>query len=357
MKQKRYSLYFIFAGVLIGALLSFLFMQDRMVKSREQYQQLHITRQAEWMDSIRRSSQSDLISNIVDKIEDELRNHPERKLSAETIDRLADVSYAFKPYRYPEGDSVRTKKLSPERGLLLMLLSAMKIDSGTLDMIMFKADFTDADLREADLRGANLMGANLSGADLQDANLQGANMHNSNVSLANLWGSNLSDANLNGVNFKRADLRWADLDGADLKNANLNGADLTSAQMRKINLQGGSMIWAVATGALLNEANMDSIQLVGTNFHKANLHSAILAGANMTRANLTDANLTKVDFTGTDLNLIRVSESNWLTLLNEWNVTGAKEVRDKYKIAADRSKGKHQYHLEKAEELKPKTNH
>jgi len=353
MKENRNLLIGIVLGALMAGALSFLFLNE-LVKAQTQYQQLHIAQQAELIESIRKSGLLNLMSNVLDKIDDELKNNPKRMLSDETIARITALSYSFKPYTHFEGDSLSEKKLSPERGQLLLVLSRMNIDSGSLHKIMFQASFSGADLREVDLRGADLRGTDLRGADLQDANLQGTKFNEADLRSANLWGANLSKANLDSADLKRADLRWADLNGADLRRANLNGANLTSAQLRRTNLRGAVIQWADVSGAFLNEANLDSADLTGTSLQRAHLADSDLSKANLTMANLTEANLTGANLTGAELSRAIVSEENWLILLNEWLVTGAKEIQSRYKMTDDHSNHPSQYRLEKIEELNSK---
>src|SRR6185369_8634547 len=135
------------------------------------------------------------------QMHDELSHNPKRMLSDELIARIASLSYSFTPYSYVEGDSISSKKLSPERGQLLLIIAGMKIDSVSLEKLMHQSVFSFANLRNADLQSAYLKGVNLQGAELRGANLEGINLNEANLRLADLW----------GVNLKRASLMSADL--------------------------------------------------------------------------------------------------------------------------------------------------
>ena len=316
--------------VLGGLVSSFLiFKQNELSKSQTQYQNKRVEQREELLASIRTSSLVFLMRNILDKVDDELKNNPKRTLSDETIARIAALSYSFKPYRYLEGDSLSEKKYSPERGQLLLALSKMNIDSSSFDKIKSKAPFSSADLREADLIKANLRGADLRKANLNDADLRWANLNEADLRGANLRGANLRKANLRGADLNGTDMRWADLNGADLKRADLNGADLTSAKLRKADLSGSDFKWADLNGALLNEANLAGVDLSGTDLRRANLNKANLSGVELFK--------------------VAVEEENWLEKLNEWRVTGAKEIQERYKIVDDIT-GRSKYRLLKIED-------
>lgn len=350
MKEKRFLLISLIFGILIAGVLLYYYKENKSLRAQAHEQTVQMARQEVLIDSLRRSGLGNMMSDIMSKVDDELKNNPDRNLSDERIASIVALCNLLKPYSFTPGD--RANKYSPERGQILLMLLALNIDSVSFHKILSKASFSGAVMREADLRGADLSGVNLTGADLEDANLQGATMRNADLSFANLWGADLRNANLNGTIFRRANLKWADINEADLRNTNFNGADLTSAKLRNTQFPGATMIWSNATGALFNKANMDSIDLIGTNFTRANLGEANLHNANLARANLTETILTNTDLSNTELMKVVVSEENWLMLLNEWQVAGASEIQSKYTIVKDGSQDSIPYRIEKVEVMK-----
>lgn len=340
-------------GILIGAVLAsvcvFLYMKDLYQTSFEN-QQLLIAKQAELADSIRNSTLPGLIGNVLNKIDADLKDNPQRKLSDETIDRITALCFIAKPYMTPEGDSLSTTKVSPERGQLLLFLSGMNIDSVSMQKIKQSASFAGADLREADLIGIDLSGINLKGANLKGANLQNANLTAANLSFANLWGTNLNKTNLKESNLKRVVLSWADMNESNLTGANLHEADLVSAQMRKAILRGAFLQWADFSGAFLNEADMANTDLFRATLKRAQLLKANMSGSIMTYAIISEANLIEANLSGSDLTNLIISEQHWLTLLNDWKVTGAKEIQSNYKIVEAFSYEGSKYQLNKLEQ-------
>ncbi len=338
----------ILISVLIGALLAgasvYLWMNGKM-KSQEAWHRLQISQKEDQIEASRNSSLVRLMANVLDLIDDELKANPRRILSDETIARVAALCYSFMPYTHPEGDSLGSKKLSPEKGQLLLAISAMRMDSASLHKIFYEASFRDADLRDADLNSRDLKGIDLSGAYLRGANLHRANLAGADLSFADLWGANLSEAKLQNAKLKRANLSWADLNGADLRKAELNEADLISAQLGKADMRGANLRWADLRCAFLTEANLDSAdmfrsvlqraQLTKANMHGANLNNALVGEANMTEVNLIDANL---------LDLV-LSDKYWIELLDRWKVIGAQEIQGKYKVIEGDSYESSKYRL------------
>lgn len=162
----------------------------------------------------RRSSLVFMMSNIMDKIDDELNSnkaneepyHESRKISNVTIGRLAALSQSMKPINYMDSDSIIGKSLSPERGQLLLSLANCFLSKETYKSIYAKCNFEYADLKNARLNHLYLKGARLKGANFSDADLSSINLSEADLSDCNFNGADLKSANLS-----KADLRWIDL--------------------------------------------------------------------------------------------------------------------------------------------------
>jgi uncharacterized protein YjbI with pentapeptide repeats len=349
MKKNKYLLIG-FASCALMAVVLILCLQNNRYKTQLQQQQFQIFLQAALIDSMK-NSQVNLISNLLEIIDHELKGNPNRTLKDETISRIAVSCYSFKPYHYLEGDSLSLKKLSPERGHLLLMLTTLEIDTSSLRKIFFQSSFENADLREADLNNSYLSGANLRGSDLRDAKLNNAILRGVNLSYANLWGADLTNAKLDSAILKRADLSWSVVNGAHFHKADLYETDMISAQIRRADLSKAILQWTNFRGAFLNEANLDSADLFRANLIRANLEKSILKNTNLTLANITEANLKEVDLTGAVLTDLIVSEYNWPTLIIEWHVKGAEEIQKSYKIITESSE-ESRYQLKKNEDIK-----
>ncbi|HEX5111358.1 MAG TPA: pentapeptide repeat-containing protein [Saprospiraceae bacterium] len=330
MKGNRNFFIGFLLGILLAGAIFFLFLLPYFKKAAEDRQKL-LLQESLKMESQQESSYAPLLKNVIDKINHDVQQDPNRTLSDETIDMIAAMCQQFQPYFHPPGDTVLNKKLSPERGRLLLLLALTKIDSVSFMKVKEKTDFSYVDLRQVDLHGIDLSGIQLHHAELKDANLEGAKLNDADLSFANLWGAKLTNAQLIGSNLRRAELSWADLSGADLRIVNLHEANLVSAQLRGANLHGVDCVWTDFTGAFLNGATMAEAKLFRTIFRKAQLEKTDFSGSKMTYAVMTDANLNYTNLTNSDLGNLIVADPDWLNLLDTWHVMGASDIRSKYK--------------------------
>lgn len=350
MKENRKFLYGILLGISITGAASFLFLSDIMkhkYMAQIRLQQSQIDRQAALIDSGRQIGMINRMNIVLANVSKELDETQERKLSDETIEQIAALSYSFLSHMYLDNDGIPAAARSPERGQLLLLLTTMHIDSGSLNKIMTKASFAGALLRDADLEGKNLAGVNLQGADLQDANLKATNLNGANLSFANLWGADLFQAHMTGTNLKRADLSWSNLNEADLDNSDLREANLTSAQLRKTNLRGAILKWADLNGAFLNEADLTGADMFRSNLVRTQMAGTILKTANMSLTNMSEASVINADLTGATLSDAVVSDKNWLTNLKGWQVKSAGEIQLAYKLEEEIFNAKPLYRLKR----------
>ncbi len=328
---RTYAIIWILVAVLIvggGLLSSFLiFQQNRYLKTQLQNQDRKLREQSALIESARKGNMIYLMSNILDNVEEELKNNG--SLPDAVIARIAAFSFSLKPYRYLQGDSLSARELSPERGQLLMALLLMKMDSVSFARIKQSVSFAAADLSGAALQQADLSGAQLSSADLKDADLSGADLQHADLQDGNLWGANLNKADLRKANLKRSDLRWAALNGANLQFADLNGAQLSSAQLLQADAQDASVQYADLTNTTLAEAKLTRTNFLGAEMSKANLNNT-----DLTRSDLRMTNLEEATLTGTVLNSALV-DSNWTDKLASWRLTGVKEINDNYQVVSD----------------------
>lgn len=199
----------------------------------------------------RRSSLIFFMSNIMDKLDVELRNNPTRKLSDPLIGRIVSLTQSMRPYRYLENDSLTPRQLSPERGQLLFSLINSDLDKSTYDKIFARANFDYADLREANfseayLRGAQLAhssfsNANFNYADLEGADLSGAWLEQATFRNTAMSGINLAGANLRESRMENITMHEGDLSNADLRQIYLEG-DFSGTNLENVKLQNASLV-------------------------------------------------------------------------------------------------------------------
>lgn len=206
----------------------------------------------------RRSSLVFLMSNILDKVDEEIRGQRDsirRKLgvvpdstrfalSKPLTSRIVALSRAFRSYRMLQGDSL-SKPVSPERGQLFIALMGSKLDSFTQNTIVNQGDFIDAIVEYIDLSEANLESANLRGAYFSLAKFNYANLIE-----ADLKYSYLGDTEFIGAKLIAADLQHADLSRANLSKASLVGANFGYAYLHQTYLK----------DAILSFANFEGVR-------------------------------------------------------------------------------------------------
>ena len=187
------------------------------------------------------------------------------------------------------------------------------------NVILERADLSNADLHYAYLRGANLNLCNARGVNLESSYLAGASMigivcREARLSLADLSSvqaqhARFIDAQLQGVNLENARLDQANFTGADLTRARFRGADLTAAVfsravledadfsdavLDRVRMAGLGMCHACFAGAQFCEArlmrcDLEGMNLNGVNFECARMEEASLTGASLVGANLSGA--------------------------------------------------------------------
>lgn len=203
--------------------------QNQLIRN----QNVRLDQQVQLDESYRRSSFIFLMSNIMDKVDEELKNAPNgtRRLSDELIGRIAALSQALLPYRYLENDELTRAPLSPERGQLLFALVNSLLDESTYDKIFAKSNFSYADLKQANFSGAYLRNVNLEYAHFPDAVFSDVDMEFAKLNMADLSDTHLENVNLQGAQMKNVQLRSSEIVNVDFANANLQGVDLSQARI------------------------------------------------------------------------------------------------------------------------------
>lgn len=285
---------FVSLGGLTGTLL--LMNQNELLQN----QNTLIQRQMSLEEANRRSALVVLMSNIMDKVDSEIKEQRGQllkknlskaavdsvkfSLSQSLIGQIAALSHSFKPYRYMEGDSLIDKPLSPERGQLLITLVQIPLDSNTLHQIYLYATFRNADLKDAILNRVNLSGLDLDGANFAKAYLIGADLHRTMLKGADLSYANLSNAILEAANMDGGVLKGTILFNANLRASSLVKADLLEAGLEQSNLRQSTLYGASLIRTNLGGADLSEADLLGDGFYG-------IANADLSEANLSGANL------------------------------------------------------------------
>ncbi|MBX2872809.1 MAG: pentapeptide repeat-containing protein [Saprospiraceae bacterium] len=261
--------------------------QNELISS----QNLLLDQQINLEEGNRRSSYVFLMSNIMDKIDEELKNtrNGRRQLSEEIIGRIVSLSHAFRPYRYLENNRLIPTPLSPERGQLLYALVNSRLDLPTYDDIFAKANFSYSDLPRANFAGAYLKGINLS--------------------YANINHGNFKDAILDGANFQQSQLDYAIFDNTLMNEANFRQANLEHSQWYNVLAQGISLAMANVRAGFFN-GDFSNAELEGIILHDATLNYIVLRNAFF-------------------------FNSNWVNRMAQYNLKGSFSLTDNYNIEQD----------------------
>ncbi|MEM9920824.1 MAG: pentapeptide repeat-containing protein [Bacteroidota bacterium] len=267
-----------FQNTRVDSQLSLMGVQNNLLTGqnlRIDTQNIRINIQNNLLEADRRSSLVFLMSNILDKVDDEIKEQKtaikgnlgsvpdsiKYSLSKPLINRIVALSKAFNPYKILEADTLSNKLVSPERGQLFIALMENNLDSITQNTIVQRGNFSNAIIDQVNLRGAYLRRADLRGAYLRGAYLRGADLRRAYLFGADLFGADLRGADLRGADLRRAYLNVADLNEADLRRAYLHGADLNGADLHGAYLNGAYLRGADLRGADLRRAYLNVADL------------------------------------------------------------------------------------------------
>jgi len=309
--------------------------QNKLLESQNE----RIDLQNNLLEADRRSSLVFLMSNILDKVDEEIKEqqdslknlpgfHPDSvrySLSKPLISRIVALSRAFRPYRIMEGDTLSRDLVSPERGQLFIALMENKLDSTTQNIIGSRGDFSYAIIGEINLSNSHFSNANFNNSHFSDVNFSGADLRNANLSNADLRYADFSYANLGNANLSKAILGpnyelfvqynnipnpngpilGANLSKANLKNANLEGAFLIHTNLKEADLFEADLLDSKIISAYFENANLESARL-----SRAKTNGAIFLNANLSNAYIIEAELIFADLLGANLNEAKLIQSN-----------------------------------------------
>lgn len=316
------------ACLIIGAVGGLIFLnKPNPLQTQTDSLTKRIQDQSVLIDSLEGINRSALLSNVLDKLDDELKGNAVGILSEGTIARVVALSKYLKPYVI--GDSLSDYALSPERGQLLLTLCAMEIDSTSFAKIKREATFASATLQGANLNGADLSSADLRKANMRDAQLVGANMRDCDLRSTILWGANATGADMSRANMRRIDIRWAVLNDALLKDGNLEGAVANNVQLMGADLRNASFRFADFSGAMLNGADMRNGILFGMKFIKTNLTKADLSNTILRTSDFSKAIMDTVNLENAEV------EKNWFQMLEDVETVGTKYIMNSYEAKED----------------------
>lgn len=290
-----------------------------------------INTQIDLIDSLRINKQILLMNNVLSQIDHELNQDSLNRLSTRLLNRIVNLSQNLQPYRYYIGDSLTKVKLSPERGNLLLTLTAMDIDSISFDYIKRNANFVQADLRDKEFKNLDLSGINLEGADLQNTSFQACILNDAKLKKANLKGTQFTNVSMEKCNLNNTDLRWSALKNVSLFQAELSGVDLSNSSLVDLNLRESTIQFSDISNSVLKQVDFSISDLLNTSFKESNLNDVNFEESRLRKANLDASNMN-----GVNLNKAIV-DKNWQNIINSWKVVNQKNLLKKYEVVIDSS--------------------
>jgi len=219
------SLIAAFAGYL-GTVI--LINQNKLIKEQTQLQEAN-----------RRSSLVFLSSNILDKLDDELKSptNLKRKLSDELIGRISAFTYSLKPYKYLENDELTTRQISPERTQLFLTLLNSNISEKSLSKLFAKSNFN-----YLDLSGLNLKGMNLSDLKLQYSILDRMTLDSCAIDKVMFNNSSFKNATIKNCTTNELWLDGCELSNTKIINAkNTGGLSFSGSQFDSLFISGSEL--------------------------------------------------------------------------------------------------------------------
>ena len=202
-------------------------------------------------------------------------NNDSSQIDNQSLSLIKGLNKYFTPYQYRENKTLLEKKVSPERGYLLVSLLHSNLDSASKQKIIEEVSFEGSSLSNANLSGFDLRNINLNGSDLRGADLSGTRLTGANLKGIDFTNANLSNAILDSSTLTRSNAKWAVFSGASLEGATLDGCVWSYAIMDSAVLRGSIIRNTNLEGAILSCADLDS----------AILHYDTLTGVNLSKAN------------------------------------------------------------------------
>jgi uncharacterized protein YjbI with pentapeptide repeats len=330
--------------IAIGAITSAVVMlrQNRIIVDQTERQDRRFGELTEITQSIRQNNQVNLMSNVLNQVEEELNSNPPRKLSDPVIARIAALSFSFKPYRYFENDTLSENELSPERGQLLVALALMNIDSTSFDKIKKSTTFAKSDLRGVNLERVNLSGINLEDADLSYAELSGINISEGRMRRAKFVGVSAQNSNLSNSDLRSAVMTWSEFSHSNMSRIDFSGADLSNSQLMSTNLSSSIFNFTMLIGSSLIKSDLSNSDLERSNLSNADLTQANLLNGNLVTATIFGLNLNQTVLEGVEI------QTDWIDNLPSKKIIALDEVLNKYLIIDSLSpNGVVKYYLKK----------
>ncbi len=215
-----------------------------------------------------------------------IANNDSSQIDNQSLSLIKGLNKYFTPYQYRENKTLLEKKVSPERGYLLLSLLNSDLDSASLVKVFREVSFEGSSLRNADLSGYDLRNINLDGSDLQGADLSHSLLSGASLQGVNFTKANLSNAILDSCIFDRSIADWAIFSGASLigsriegchwSYAKLDSAQLSGSRIKNVNLEGAILSYSDFDSAMLYYDTLSGVDLSFANFKVGHISRTLI---------------------------------------------------------------------------------
>ncbi|MCG8330849.1 MAG: pentapeptide repeat-containing protein [Chitinophagales bacterium] len=269
--------------------------------SRIDTQNYRINIQNNLLEADRRSALIFLMSNILDKVDEEIQVQKQKinkesqindstkfSLSNNLINRITALSKALMPYRLLEGDTLSAKLVSPERGQLFIALMQNNFDSLTQKAIVKYSNFSYATVSGIDLRSSFLERAGLSASNIVGIDFRGGSY----------TGIHFLGSYMQSAFFTDSKLDYSNFDESTISESYFRNADLSNASFKKVHIRLSYFDNSNLRGADFSQAYLSFTTFYGADFSEADLSGTRLYGSSFVDAIFNNANLSNVNFKG-----------------------------------------------------------
>ncbi|MCI5083953.1 MAG: pentapeptide repeat-containing protein [Saprospiraceae bacterium] len=264
---------------------------------------------------------------VLEQLKEAVKHQGNTSDYASLVREMASINQSLELVPNEEG-----RLLSIERGLLLLALSQMQMDTALFGSIKRSISFAKADLSGMNLQGIDFSNIDLEEAELQEVNLAGANLTNANLRGATMKRVQADEGNFAKANCREADMSWAELNSTKWPEADVRGVIFENAKLRKADFKTANLQWANFVGAQLKNADFSGVDLYGGDMSRANLTSASLDSAYLKSVSLNGTFLKDATMNGVELIYAGITDENWFDYIRDWQVSGVDSIELKYEI-------------------------
>ena len=319
--------------IIVGALSStgMIAWQAKLIHQQAENNNKRILELTEITESIRKSNQVNLMSNVLNQVEAEINLKPNGPLSDAIIARISALSFSLKPYKIFEGDSLSDRELSPERGQLLIALALMGIDSVSFAKIKQTATFAKADLRGVKLYSVDLNHINLEAADLSFSELTRVNLKHAN--LKKVW---LKSSVVDSCVFNMSIITNSNMYKSIFRNCNFAKVTLPESNLTYTTFNECSFALSNLKFSDFSNSQFERLNFTNTNLEHANLSFCNLKNSDFRHSCLKFINLYKINISNIKLDSAEVQQ-NWFIDLLGFNISSAPALTNNFYIRHDTS--------------------